>query len=663
MPNFTKPFEIETDASDLGVGAVLQQGGHPIAFVSRALGPKSRGLSTYEKEYLAILLAVEHWRPYLHHSEFIIKTDQKSLIHLDDQKVSTPWQQKALTKLLGLQYKIQYKKGCDNRVADALSRVCHPSTSEALALSMAQPTWLAEVQHAYLSDEVASKLLTTLSTSSPVGHYKLVDGLIKYKDRIWVGNSTTLHSKILHALHSSAIGGHSGYEATYNRVKKLFAWPGLKHSIKEFVAQCTICQQAKSERVAYPGLLSPLPVPDGAWQVVTMDFIEGLPKSAQFNCILVVVDKFSRYAHFLPLTHPFTAFQVALSFMNNVFKLHGLPAAIVSDRDRIFTSHFWQELFKLTGTDLRMSSAYHPQSDGQTERVNQCLETYLRCFVHACPTKWSQWLPLAEFWYNTSYHSTLDKTPFLVLYGHEPRQLGIDGIDCCQIPDLKQWLQERSLMQQLLQQHLLRAQKHMKLQADKKRTARSFEVGDLVYLKVQPYVQTSLAQRSSNKLAFRYFGPFRILSTVGTVAYKLQLPENSLVHPVFHVSMLKKAVHPHVSVSQHFPDLSHKLQVPQRVLDRRLLQRHDSTISQVLVQWSHWPVELSTWEDEEALHQQFPQAPAWGQAGSQGGGDVTDQLPAPTTTPRAKGEREAARRHRKPNTRFVGPDWIANVTG
>jgi len=182
-------------------------------------------------------------------------------------------------------------------------------------------------------------------------------------------------------------------------------------------------------------------------------------------------------------------------------------------------------------------------------------------------------------------------------------------------------------------------------------------------LKVQPYIQTSLAQRSSNKLAFRYFGPFRILSTVGTVAYKLQLPENSLVHPVFHVSMLKKAVHPHVSVSQHFPDLSHKLQVPQRVLDRRLLQRHDSTISQVLVQWSHWPVELSTWEDEEALHQQFPQAPAWGQAGSQGGGDVTDQLPAPTTTPRAKGEREAARRHRKPNTRFVGPDWIVNVTG
>jgi hypothetical protein len=126
-----------------------------------------------------------------------------------------------------------------------------------------------------------------------------------------------------------------------------------------------------------------------------LDFIEGLPKSAGSNCILVVVDKFSKYAHFLPLSHPFTAFQVALLYMNNVFKLHGMPTAMVLDRDKVFTSNIWQELFKLLGTDLKMSSAYHPQTDGQTERVNQCLETYLRCFVNACPTKWSNWLALA----------------------------------------------------------------------------------------------------------------------------------------------------------------------------------------------------------------------------------------------------------------------------
>lgn len=240
------------------------------------------------------------------------------------------------------------------------------------------------------------------------------------------------------------------------------------------MAQCTVCQQAKYERVAYPGLLAPLPIPDGAWQMVTSDFIEGLPRYATYNCILVVVDKFSKYAHFLPLSHPFTALQVATTYMNNVFKLHGLPEAIVSDRDKVFTSHVWQELFKLLGTDLKMSSAYHPQTDGQTERVNQCLETYLRCFLHACSTRWSHWLSLAEYWYNTSFHSSLGKSPFMVLYGHEPRHFGIDITQSCQVPDLQKWLTERELMQQLVKQHLHRAQSKMKNQADKRRSFRTF---------------------------------------------------------------------------------------------------------------------------------------------------------------------------------------------
>lgn len=191
------------------------------------------------------------------------------------------------------------------------------------------------------------------------------------------------------ALHNSAIGGHSGYEVTYKRVKQLFAWPTLKQTVLDFVTQCTIYQQAKHERVAYPRLLAPLPIPKGAWQMVTMDFIEGLPKSQSYNCILVVVDKFLKYAHFLPLSHPFTALQVATLYMNNIFRLHGLPEAMISDRDKVFTSHIWQELFRLLRIDLRMSSAYHPQTDGQTERVNQCLETYVHCFVHAYPTRWS----------------------------------------------------------------------------------------------------------------------------------------------------------------------------------------------------------------------------------------------------------------------------------
>jgi hypothetical protein len=166
------------------------------------------------------------------------------------------------------------------------------------------------------------------------------------------------------------VGGHSGIEATYNRVKILFAWPHMKQTVHHFVSQCSVCQQAKSERVPYHGLLATLPIPTGAWQTVSLDFIEGLPKSGHFNCILVVVDKFSKYAHFIPLSHPFTAFQVALVSMNQVYKLHGLPKALISDRDEIFTSNIWKELFKLLKVGMLMRSAYHPQTDGQTERVN-----------------------------------------------------------------------------------------------------------------------------------------------------------------------------------------------------------------------------------------------------------------------------------------------------
>jgi hypothetical protein len=197
----------------------------------------------------------------------------------------------------------------------------------------------------------------------------------------------------------------------------------------------------------------------------------------------------SRYAHFLPLTHPFTAYQVATTYISNIFKLHGVPAAIVSDRDKVFTSTLWRELFRLSHTQLKMSSAYHPQTDGQTERINQCLETYLRCFAHVCPTKWFSWLHLAEFCYNTSPHATLGKTPFEVLYGHNPRHFGIIDPASCVVSALVECLQDRQDTMALLQQHLRRAQQQMKLTADKKRTDRVFAVGDWVYLKLRPYVQ------------------------------------------------------------------------------------------------------------------------------------------------------------------------------
>jgi transposase InsO family protein len=171
----------------------------------------------------------------------------------------------------------------------------------------------------------------------------------------------------------------------------------MKQFVRRHVQECHTCQRAKPERVRYPGLLQPLPVPSAAWEIVSMDFVEGFPKSGRFDGVMVVVDKFSRYAHFIALAHPYSTPTIARLFLDHVFKLHSMPLSIISDRDRVFTSTFWRELFRLTGTKLRLSSSYHPQTDGQTERVNQSLEAFLRCFAQACPQRWAQWLSLAEY--------------------------------------------------------------------------------------------------------------------------------------------------------------------------------------------------------------------------------------------------------------------------
>jgi hypothetical protein len=195
LPDLHKPFVLETYASDKGIGVVLQQEGHSIAYVSKALGPRNQLLSTYEKECVAILLAVEHWRAYLQHNEFVIKTDQRSLTHLDDQRLTTPWQHKALTKLMGLSYKICYKKGIENRVVDALSRVSNNPSQGLLAISTLQPVWLQELVDAYSTDPMTTNIFSTLAVNNPSGHFSLQQGIIKYKGKIWVGNIKSMQTQ------------------------------------------------------------------------------------------------------------------------------------------------------------------------------------------------------------------------------------------------------------------------------------------------------------------------------------------------------------------------------------------------------------------------------------------------------------------------------------
>lgn len=321
--------------------------------------------------------------------------------------------------------------------------------------------------NSYVTGPDAQRRLTELALASPDEHgYAFQEGLIRFHGRVWIGANSALQTKIISAFHTSAIGGHSGVQATYQRVKRLFAWSGMKAHVIDFIRQCDICQHAKHSNTHPGGLLQPIPPPTGAWREITMDFVEGLPLSDGYNVIMVVVDRFTKYAHFVPLRHPYTAPTVARQFIDCIVKLHGMPRSIISDRDHIFTSHFWKQLFYQLGTKLKYTTAYHPQTDGQSERVNQCLEMFLRCMVQDSPRQWRRCLPLAEFWYNSTFHTSIGCSPFKALYGHDPN-FGV-------MPDLPpdpnspaaDVLTERADQIAILKTNLEKAQVRMKHYAD-----------------------------------------------------------------------------------------------------------------------------------------------------------------------------------------------------
>jgi hypothetical protein len=271
---------------------------------------------------------------------------------------------------------------------------------------------------------------------------------------------------------------------------------------------------------------------------------------------------------------------------------------------------------------------------------------------------------MAEYWYNTSHHSTLDSSPFVVLYGHEPRHWGIEAPGSCSVSNLQTWITERRVVHDLLRQHLLRAQQIMKKQADKNRTFRQFRINDMVFLKLQPYIQASVAPRANHKLLFKYYGPFRVVAKISDTAYKLELPGGSTIHPVFHVSLLRQCLADGMSASALLPSVTNDLAVPSKVLAKRWRKRANGIVEQVLVQWTSGDAAAATWEDKLELKSHFPYAPAWGQAVTQEGGGVSDpdDTDGPTAADKEAGPAstlaDRPKRAKKPNLRYTGKDWV-----
>ena len=490
MPDMFKPFEVQTDASDFALGGVLMQDNHPIAFESRKLSEAERRYTAHEKELLAVLHCLRTWRHYLLGSKFVVKTDNTAVSHFLTQPKLNLRQARWQEHLAEFDFHLEYRPGKNNNVADALSRKSELAMIKQLAhlyMSRVATSIRDQIKQNLEKDPQAVALINLAKQGKTRQFVWENDLLVVSRFRLYVPKTGNLRKLLLQECHDTLWAGHPGWQRTLALLTQNYYWPKMEDDVRMYTKTCLTCQQDKADRQKTAGLLEPLPVPNRPWESVSLDFITGLPRVGEYDSILVVVDRFSKYATFIPMPQVSSSEDTARAFFKHVVKYWGVPKSIVSDRDGRFLGTFWGELFRLLGSRLDMSTSYHPQTDGQTERFNSLLEEYLRHFISSSQKNWASLLDVAQFCFNSQRRSSTHKSPFEIVTGQQPSlPHSLEGPYKGRNPKAYNFFKEWRQNEEIAQAHLARAAQNMKYWADQKRRPQEFQVGDRVLIKILP---------------------------------------------------------------------------------------------------------------------------------------------------------------------------------
>ena len=611
-PDIAKPFEVVTDACGTGLGAVLLQDNRPVAFESRKFIPAEQRYTTTEQELLASVHAMTIWRCFLEglpKEHITLVTDHHPNTCLPTQPLLNRRQARWSELLQRFNFQWVYRPGRIN-VADPISRM-PPSSDEAkkmgsyhlgaISLPHVQgidhPVWPP-------ADQIIKGYTIDCSISSQVGFTQAL-GLFYLDGRLVLPDALGIRQQVFHALHATPFAGHKGLNATSRLIKRDYYWLRMDADIKCWIQECPDCQRNKSSSQRTAGLLQPLPVPARRWSDVSLDFITHLPKTRSgHTAILVVVDRLSKLVHFIPTVDTANAETVARLFIDNIFVHHGMPERLLSDRDPRFTGTFWSAMCAIWKCERQFTTAYHPQTDGQTERVNRTLEDMLRHWCSPDQDDWDEHLKLAEFACNNAYHTSVDTTPFMLTFGQHPRTpaslFGKDGPGKQPNPTANQFAAGMLERVQKAQRFLMSAQARQKCFADEKRRPATLSIGQYVKLSTK-----NLANRAKGtpKLHPKFIGPFQITERIGETAYKLLLPEDMRIHNIFHVSLLQPWHH---SLSGPAPTQVLLVKDDEQFEVDTILDHQDEGSGRrrkrsYLVAWKGYTPENNSWEPESNL--------------------------------------------------------------